>query len=73
MRPRLVALANLAGDLLGAARSGAEQLLRGSAPPENEQDSAAEVKRRLDATHERLKREIPPGEEPPTDGPAASP
>ena len=61
MRPRLVALANLAGDLLRAARSGAQQLLRGGAPPpENEQDSAAEVKRRLDATQERLKRETPP-------------
>jgi hypothetical protein len=69
VRPRLLALANLAGDLLGAARSGAEQLLRGGAPAADEQDSAAEVKRRLDATHERLKREIPPGEEPPGETP----
>jgi|SoiMethySBSTD1v2_1073268.scaffolds.fasta_scaffold131814_4 hypothetical protein len=70
MRPRLVALANLAGDILGAVRSGAEHLLRGGSPPAaNEQDSAAEVKRRLDATHERLKREIPPGEEPPGETP----
>jgi hypothetical protein len=70
MRPRLAALADLAGDLLGAARSGAEQLLRGGAPPAAEEwDSAAEVKRRLDATHERLKREIPPGEEPPDEIP----
>ena len=69
MRPRLVALANLAGDLLGAVRSGAEQLLRGGATPADEQASAAEVKRRLDATHERLKREIPPGEEPPGETP----
>lgn len=65
MRPRLVALANLAGNLLGAVRSGAEQLLSGARPSANDQDDAAEVKRRLDATHERLKREIPPGEEPP--------
>jgi hypothetical protein len=70
MRPRLVALANLAGDLLGAVRSGAEQLLRGWSPStENDEDSAAEVKRRLDATHERLKREIPPGEKPPGETP----
>ena len=69
MRPRLAALANLAGDLLGAVRSGAEQLLRGNGPPADKQASAAEVKRRLDATHERLKREIPPGEEPPGETP----
>jgi hypothetical protein len=73
MRPRLAALANLAADLLGAVRSGAGQLLRGAPPSANDRDDAAEVKRRLDATHERLKREIPPGEEPPTDGPAPSP
>jgi hypothetical protein len=78
MRPRLVALANLAGDLLAVARLGAGRLLQGgSHPAADERDSAAEVKRRLDATHERLKREIPPGEEPPgetppNDGPAAS-
>jgi hypothetical protein len=69
MRPRLVALANLAGGLLGAVRSGAEQLLSGARPSANDQDDAAEVKRRLDATHERLKREIPPGEEPPGETP----
>jgi hypothetical protein len=70
----LAALANLAADLLGAVRSGAGQLLRGGVQPSaNDRDDAAEVKRRLDATHERLKREIPPGEEPPTDGPAPSP
>jgi len=68
MRPRLVALANLAGDLLGAVRSGAEQLLSGARPSANDHD-AVEVKRRLDATHERLKREIPPGEEPPGETP----
>jgi hypothetical protein len=65
MRPRLVALANLAADVLGAVRSGAEQVLRGARPSASGQDDAAEMKRRLDATHERLKREIPPGEEPP--------
>jgi hypothetical protein len=66
VRPRLVRLANLAGGLLAAVRSGAEQLLHGGTRQGgDERESAAEVKRRLDATQERLKREIPPDEEPP--------
>jgi hypothetical protein len=69
MRPRLVALANLAGDLVAAVRSGAERLLRQPAKEQVEEWSAEEVKRRLDATRERLKRETPPTASPPSETP----
>jgi len=63
MRPRLAALVNLVGDLTNAVRSGAERLLGQRAKqPADEERSADEVKRRLDATRERLKRETPPTE-----------
>jgi hypothetical protein len=61
MRPRLAALVNLVGDLADAVRSGAERLLpQRTQPTAREERSADEVKRRLDATRERLKRETPP-------------
>jgi hypothetical protein len=70
MRPRLAVLVDLAGELTGAVRSGAERLLgRGEMKPTGEERSADEVKRRLDATRERLKRETPPTEPPRSETP----
>jgi hypothetical protein len=69
MRPRLAALFDLVGDLTGAVRSGAERVLGQRREPAGEERSADEVKRRLDATRERLKRETPPSEDPPGETP----
>jgi hypothetical protein len=66
MRPRLAALLDLVGDLADAVRSGAERVLGQGTQPAGEERSADEVKRRLDATRERLKRETPPTENPPS-------
>jgi hypothetical protein len=63
MRPRLAVLANLAGDFALVVRSHAGRLLGRRWPGQatsTERQSADEVKRRLDATRERLKRETPP-------------
>jgi hypothetical protein len=69
MRPRLAFLAGLAGDLAAGVRarlgrpSEGRPPLRGAAA--TEEQSAEEFKRRLDATRERLKREIPPSADSP--------
>jgi hypothetical protein len=66
MRPRLAALATLAEEVIHALRSGVGRVLgQGSKElPAGEERSADEVKRRLDDTRERLKRETPPTSQP---------
>jgi hypothetical protein len=63
MRPRLARLVGLLGDLAAGARRRGRPM-SGRPPsgmrPTPEQRSADEVKRRLDATRERLRRETPP-------------
>jgi len=60
LRPRLAFLADLLSDVAGVARRRERpQRTRPTTDPE-EQLSADEVKRRLDASRERLRREIPP-------------
>jgi len=63
LRPRLAFLADLLSDL-GGSRRGREQRPPAQPPPvgREEQLSADEMKRRLDATRARLKQEHPPGE-----------
>jgi hypothetical protein len=62
VRPRLAFLADIVSDLIRAVRlRPSDRGYQGRRPPTSEQDRAAEeVKRRLDETRERLKRETPP-------------
>jgi hypothetical protein len=57
-RPRLAKLQRVAKDVADAAR----RLRRSSDPKRADADTADELARRLDATRERLQREIPPSE-----------
>jgi hypothetical protein len=57
-RPRLAKLQRVAREVADAARR-----RRSSAPKRPEGDTADELARRLDATRERLRREIPPSDE----------
>jgi len=59
MRPRLATLAGAASDVRESVRR-ARSRRRARAHHRAERESAAEVKRRLDATRTRLRREIPP-------------
>jgi hypothetical protein len=63
LRPRLAFLVDLVRDLAGSARRPAPAPRPRPAPttrPSTEAASAHEMKRRLDETRERLKRETPP-------------
>jgi len=61
LRPRLAFLADLWSDLAGSGRRGERPLpVEPSGVPREEQLSADEMKRRLEATRARLKRERPP-------------
>jgi hypothetical protein len=55
-RPRLARLQRIAEDIAGAARRG-----RSARPAQRpDEQTANELARRLDATRERLRRDIPP-------------
>jgi hypothetical protein len=61
LRPRLAFLADLLSDVTGSARRRPKRPPSGQpAAGKEEQLSADEMKRRLDATRARLKRERPP-------------
>jgi hypothetical protein len=61
VRPRLARLAALFRQLTGATQSADDtRAPAATSPATEEQRSAEEVKRRLDETRERLKRERPP-------------
>jgi hypothetical protein len=59
VRPRLAILAGAANDVRESVRR-ARDRRRVRVRSAAEQESADEVKRRLDETHARLRREIPP-------------
>jgi len=66
MRPRLAMLAGAANDVRDSMRRArARRHARARGP--TAQQSADEVKRRLDETRARLRREIPPKQDPTTD------
>jgi hypothetical protein len=59
LRPRLAILAGTASDVRASVRRArARKRYRGGPTPEHE--SADEVKRRLDETRKRLRKQIPP-------------
>ena len=59
MRPRLAIIAGAASDFRASVRRARDQR-RTRVAPAPEHESAAEVKRRLDETRERLRTQIPP-------------
>jgi hypothetical protein len=64
LRPRLAILADAANDVRDSVRRARAR--RREPPSEGatpERESAAEVKRRLDETRARLRREVPPRED----------
>jgi hypothetical protein len=66
-RPRLAILQRAAADVLGAARRRTRGRKRAVGPPPRPaaDPTGEELARRLDATRERLRREIPPAEDRP--------
>jgi hypothetical protein len=65
VRPRLRLLAELASDLRAAPRRRRDRRFAPISAPAlgEERRSAAELRRRLDETRERLRRDIPPPQE----------
>jgi hypothetical protein len=60
LRPRLAFLADLWSDIAGSGRRRERQPSQSSSAARDEHLSAEEMKRRLEASRERLKQEKPP-------------